>query len=116
MGDEACLGADVDCYNVDRIFIGDNATVSQYAYLCSASHDVGSPTMQLITAPIVIEAQAWVCAKAFVSPGVTVGAGSVVGACSVVTKDVQPWMIVAGNPAKPIRPRVIDADDSAVAA
>ena len=116
MGKESCLGADVDCYNVDQIRIGDHGTVSQYSLLCSASHDVSSPNMQLITAPIVIENQAWVCAKAFISPGATVGEGSVVGACSVVTKDVPDWTIVAGNPAKFIRVREIQGDRSAAAA
>lgn len=116
MGEEACLGAGVDCYNVDFITIGAYATVSQYAFLCSASHDVSSPNMRLTTAPITIEDQAWVCARAFVSPGLTIGEGSVVGACSVVTKHVAPWKIVAGNPAKVIRNRVIDTGEATRAA
>ena len=61
--------------------------------------------MELTYHPISIEAQSWVAARAFVGPGVTVGEGAVVGACAVVTKDVEPWTVVAGNPAKFVKRR-----------
>lgn len=103
----ACLASDVDCYNVDIIRIGANTTVSQGAYLCTASHDITNPLNPLITAPIIIEDQAWIAADAFVSMGVTIGQGAVVGARSAVFKDVEPWTVVGGNPAKFIKKRVI---------
>lgn len=105
VGDEAAIAHSTDCYCVDRLTIGDHATVSQYSFLCTASHDPSDPHMKLISAPIVISDQAWVCAGCFVAPGVTVGEGAVAGAMSVVTKDVEPWTIVAGNPARRIRQR-----------
>ena len=95
------------CYSVDRITIGAQVVVSQGAFLCCASHDISSPIMELIYKPIVIGPQAWVAARAFIGPGVTVGEGAVVGACSVVTKDVDHWTVVAGNPAKFIKNRAI---------
>lgn len=107
VGDEAAIAHDVDCYCVDKLRIGDHATVSQYSFLCTASHDVTSAHMRLITSPIEIADQSWVCAGVFVAPGVTVGTGAVAGAMSVVTKDVQPWTVVAGNPAKMIRERSV---------
>lgn len=107
MGDHSCLSEDVVCYSVDRISIGAQVVVSQGAFLCCASHDISSPIMELIYKPIVIGPQAWVAARAFIGPGVTVGEGAVVGACSVVTKDVEPWTVVAGNPAKFIKKRAI---------
>jgi len=58
--------------------------------------------------PITIGRQAWVCTDAFIAPGVTVSEGAIVGARSVVTKDVAPWVIVAGNPARTIKKRVLD--------
>lgn len=107
VGDETSLAHDVDCYCVDRLIIGSHATVSQYALLCTASHDVSDPHMRLITAPIRIGDQAWVCAGTYVGPGVTIGAGAVAGARAVVTRDVPPWTVVAGNPAQHLRNRVL---------
>jgi putative colanic acid biosynthesis acetyltransferase WcaF len=103
----SCLADDVDCYNVAPITLGAYATVSQYSYLCSASHDYRDPGMPLIVAPIVVERCAWVAADAFVGPGVRVGEGAVVGARSTVVHDVAPWTVVAGSPAsiRGVRPR-----------
>lgn len=109
MGAYACLASDVDCYNVAPVTIGDNTTVSQGAYLCTASHDITNPLNPLVTKPIVIEDQAWVAAGAFVGMGVTVGQGAVVGARAAVFKDVEPWTVVGGNPAKFIKRREIRA-------
>jgi putative colanic acid biosynthesis acetyltransferase WcaF len=63
--------------------------------------------MPLTTAPIVIGDWAWVCADVFVGPGVTIGPGAVVGARSSVYKDVAPWTVVGGNPAKFIKKRIL---------
>jgi len=59
--------------------------------------------MPLISEPITIGAGAWVAAGAFVGPGVTIGEGAVVGARAAVFRNVDPWTIVAGNPAKFLR-------------
>lgn len=108
MGDDSCIANDVDCYNVAKITIGANSTVTQYSYLCTTSHDITKSTMPLITATIVIEDQVWITASVFIGMGVTVGQGAVVGACAVVTRDVPPWTIVAGNPAKVIKERKLE--------
>ncbi len=105
MGDYACLGEGVDCYSVDSITIGDNATVSQGVRLCCASHDISSPIMELTYKPIVIGANAWVAGWSIILPGVIVGEGAVVAAGSVVVKDVEPWLVVGGNPARKIKVR-----------
>lgn len=107
MEDYATLDGGVNCYNVAPIVIERNATVSQGAFLCTASHDISHPHFRLLVAPIRIEAQAWVAAEAFVGMGVTVGEGAVVGARAVATHDVAPWTVVAGNPAKVIKSRAV---------
>lgn len=101
----ACLSTNVDCYNVALVKIEANATISQGVYLCTASHDITDPLNPLITASIVVEAQAWIAVDAFVGMGVTVGQGAVVGARAAVFKDVEPWTVVGGNPAKVIKKR-----------
>lgn len=110
IGNYVALSEYVDCYSVDRITIGDSVTISQGSYLCCASHDISSRIMELTYKPITIESQAWVAARAFIAPGVTVGEGAVVGACAVVTKDVAPWTVVAGNPARVVKKRVLSEE------
>ena len=51
----------------------------------------------------------WLGARAIILPGVTIGEGAVVAAGAVVTKDVEPWAVVGGNPAKFIKKRELKA-------
>jgi putative colanic acid biosynthesis acetyltransferase WcaF len=108
MFEYSCLSPEVDCYNVDKIIIGANSTVSQKSYLCAASHDITKSNHPLITAPIYIQDQAWIGAATFIGMGVTIGQGAVVGATASVYKDVEPWTVVGGNPAKFIKNRVVN--------
>lgn len=110
MGKCACLSENVDCYSVDGIKIGDQATVSQGVKLCAASHDISSKVMELTYAPIVIADNAWVAGWSIILPGVTVGEGAVVAAGAVVSKNVEPWTVVGGNPAKFIKKRELKND------
>ncbi len=107
MGDNTCLASDVDCYNVAPIILEDNVTVSQGAYLCTASHDISDVKNPLITAPIILKDQSWIGARAFVGMGVTIGQGAVVGATASVYKDVEAWTVVGGNPAKFLKNRFV---------
>jgi putative colanic acid biosynthesis acetyltransferase WcaF len=108
MDEYSCIASEVDCYNTSKIKIGANSTISQKSFLCSASHDISKSNIPLITNPIIIEDQVWVAADVFVGPGVTIGQGAVVGARSAVFKDVEPWTVVGGNPAKFIKKREIN--------
>lgn len=105
MGEHSCLGDRVDCYCVDTIHIGAHAVVSQYSFLCTASHDYTDPGMPLVTAPIFIGDRAWVTADVYVAPGVRIGEGSVIGARSNVMNDIPAWVVAAGSPEMPIKPR-----------
>lgn len=106
----AWIGPNVLVYNADIIHIEENATISQNSHLCAASHNITSPGHELITAPIVVKRGSWVAADAFVGMGVTIGEGAVVGARAAVFKDVEPWTVVGGNPARVIKKRVIVDD------
>jgi putative colanic acid biosynthesis acetyltransferase WcaF len=105
MGVNSCIADDVDCYCVALVSLGRHATVSQYSYLCSASHDYTQVSMPTVCAPISIEEDAWVAADVFIGPGVTVGCGAVVGARSTVNSDVAAWHVVAGSPPRQLRLR-----------
>src|SRR5260370_24997789 len=112
MGKYSSLGAQVDCYSVDAIRIGAYATVSQYSFLCAASHDPDSAEMTLLTAPIVIGNHAWIAADVFIAPGVVIGEGVMIGARSSVFKNVPEWSVAVGTPAHTIRKRARAVADS----
>ena len=80
----------------------EGATVAQEAYLCTGTHDFQDPSFQLITKRITVEGNAFVGVRAMIMPGITIGKNGIVGAQSVVTKNVRPNQIVAGNPAREI--------------
>jgi putative colanic acid biosynthesis acetyltransferase WcaF len=106
----AALGPRVVCYNMAPVSIGERVVVSQGAHLCAGTHLVDDPGFRLVARPISIGPRAWVAADAFVGPGVRVGAGSVLGARGVTVKDLDPWTIYAGNPARAIRRRAEHAE------
>ncbi len=105
IGDWSAIGEHAYIYNLGKICVGEKSTISQRAHLCAGSHDYVDPRLPLLTPPITIGSQVWVCADAFVGPGVSVGEGAVVGACAVATKNVEAWDIVAGNPAQFVKKR-----------
>jgi putative colanic acid biosynthesis acetyltransferase WcaF len=104
MEDRACLGDGAHAYCLGRIVLQNGCTVAQEAYLCSGTHDFSHPDRPLQTGPITVEAAAFVGARVFVLPGVVIGTGAVIGACSVVTRDVAPHTVNAGNPCRFIGP------------
>ena len=107
LGEFTAIGERVRLYNLGDMVIGSRSIISQDCYLCGGTHDYSSPTFELIRAKIVIGNDVWIAAGAFIGPGVTVGDGAVVGARAVVTSDVEPWTVVAGNPARVIKKREI---------
>lgn len=102
-GDDVCIADGAEVYNPATITIGSRAVISQGAYLCAASHDYTSDEFPLISKSIVIGEGAWVAARAIVLMGITIGARSVIGAGSVVTKDVPPGVVCAGNPCRVLK-------------
>jgi acetyltransferase-like isoleucine patch superfamily enzyme len=68
------------------------------------------------TAPVIISDKAWIGFGATILKGVTIGEGAIVGAQSVVTRDVEPWTVVAGNPARVVRRLLVAPSPAAVPA
>ena len=106
-GDESAIGEDALIYNLGRVTLGARVTISHRAHVCAGTHDYRQPDFPLLRPPIMIGSEAWICADAFVGPGVKIGEGAIVGARAVAVKDVRPWSIVIGNPAREIKRREI---------
>lgn len=90
----------------EKLTIGDRVSMAPRVMLVLSSHPNESrirPFAPTARGDITIEDDAWIGACAVILPGVTIGRGAVVGAGSVVTSDVPPLTIVAGQPAKPVR-------------
>lgn len=86
MKKKSCLGDNVDCYNVGKIFIGENSIISQYSFLCTATKDnsTGSLSSKLFAAPITVGENSWVAADVFIAPGVKIGNNVIITArCSI---------------------------------
>jgi putative colanic acid biosynthesis acetyltransferase WcaF len=107
VGDWSALGEEAFIYNLGPVTLGEKVTISHRAQLCAGTHDYKQADLPLLKPPIIIRDQAWICADAFIGPGVTVGEGAIVGARCVVTKNVEPWAIMGGNPARFIKQRVL---------
>jgi acetyltransferase-like isoleucine patch superfamily enzyme len=104
LGDGSFLGR-ASLYCTGGVKIGRNVNVSDGVVIITAKHDVNSPTFEATYEPITIEDWAWIATNAIVLAGVTIGEAAVVAAGAVVTKDVLPYTVVGGNPAKVIGER-----------
>lgn len=93
---------------IGPVNIGNNVIFAQHIVLSGLNHEYRDIHMPIVNqkvtvAPIVVEDDCWIAANAVITAGVTIGKHSVVAGGSVVTKDVPPYSVVAGNPAKLIR-------------
>jgi len=90
--------------------IGNNVNLSSGVWIWTMEHDLNSPHFDVRTAPVKIGDYVWLSCRTIILPGVTIGAGAVVAAGAVVTKDVEPYTVVGGIPAKKIGERRRDLD------
>jgi len=110
IGKDVFIGEDLiisDNLHDRNVFIGDRASIAPRVTLITSSGPNLSkikPYVKVVNkGKITIESDAWIGAGAIILPNVTIGRGAVVGAGAVVTKDVPPYTVVAGVPAKEIR-------------
>jgi putative colanic acid biosynthesis acetyltransferase WcaF len=107
--DRVTLANDAELYNPSPMYVGSHAIVSQGAYICGATHLYNEPGFQLVSFPMRLGAYSWICARAAVNPGVNVGDGAILALGSVATKDLEPFGIYAGIPARKVKERSRDA-------
>lgn len=87
------------------LHIGDHVDFATEVMVYNSQHDIESPTFTAEIAPVVIKDYVFVGPRAIILPGVTIEKGAVVAAGAVVTKDVEPFTVVGGIPAKVIGER-----------
>ncbi|WP_345031150.1 acyltransferase [Ravibacter arvi] len=93
---------------IGPVTIGDNVIMAQHVVVSGLNHNYTDPALPISrqgvsVKAVVIEDDCWIGANAVITSGVTVGKHSVVAAGSVVTRDVPPFSVVAGNPARPVK-------------
>ena len=102
IGEHVFINWNFSAVSTGSITIEDNVQIACNVQMLTANHDL-EDLMILHCKPIVVKTGAWIGAGATIMGGVTVGEHAVVAAGSVVTKDVAPYTIVGGNPAKFIK-------------
>ncbi|WP_303208143.1 acyltransferase [Bacteroides oleiciplenus] len=100
---------------IGPVHIGNHVILAQNIILSGLNHNYGDISLPIHLQginckPIIIEDDAWIAANSIITAGVTIGKHSVVAAGSVVTKNVPPFSVVAGNPAKIIKRYVQERD------
>lgn len=105
IGDNVVINRKVYLDGRIGIEMKNNISISPEVYLVSMEHDPNDPHFATRGGVIVIEDNVWVGSRAIVLPGIHIGEGAVVAAGAVVTKDVEPYQIVGGVPARPIAQR-----------
>jgi maltose O-acetyltransferase len=88
-----------------HILTGDDVSIGPEAAILTLGHDPQSPDFADHGGDVVIGDRVWIGYRAIVLPGVQIAEGAVVGAGAVVTRNVEPYTIVAGNPARKIGER-----------
>lgn len=101
-GDNCYLGHDVHLHAIDPVRIGNGCVFADGVFVASTDHDRGDPGKTHGKGPITIEDDVFLGQRAVVLGGVTIGRGATVAAHAVVTRNVAPYEVVAGVPARPI--------------
>jgi maltose O-acetyltransferase len=93
---------------------GSNVSIGPEATILTLGHDPRSATFEDRGGDVVLGDRVWIGYRAIILPGVTIGEGAVVGAGAVVTKNVEPYAIVAGNPARKVGERKVVGRETSV--
>lgn len=109
IGDNSGLGVNSDING--RVIIGKNVLMAPDVVIYTKNHAYREKKRTIMaqgyapSEPVIIGDDVWICRRVMIMPGVTVGNGAVIAAGAVVAKDVPPYAVVGGNPAKIIKYR-----------
>lgn len=102
IGKRVFINNGLEVMSLGGVTIDEGAMLGPEVAILTVNHELANHR-HLIAKPVHIERDAWIGARATILPGITVGEGAVVAGCSVVTHDVPPYTVVAGNPARVMR-------------
>jgi acetyltransferase-like isoleucine patch superfamily enzyme len=102
-GVNAGTGYGVEIFSETLVKVGDHASISAFVTIYDTSFHSVDEGEEVRTAPVEIGKNVWIGRQATILPGVKIGDHSVVASGAVVSREVPPRTVVAGNPAKPIR-------------
>lgn len=108
IGECTTIGNDAFFDARDKINIGASVNIAAEVRIYTREHDIDDPFFSEAGGPVTIEDYAYIGTRVTILPGIKIGTGAVVASGAVVTKDVAPYMLVGGVPAKPIRERSRD--------
>ncbi len=109
IGNDSIIGEDAILDGRDRLVIGNHVDIASEVMIYNSEHNVNAEHFSAVEAvvkePVIIEDYVFIGPRTIILPGVTIGKGAIIGAGAVVTKDIPPYAIVAGVPAKIIGER-----------
>jgi putative colanic acid biosynthesis acetyltransferase WcaF len=108
IGDNVWIGEGVWIDNLGKVKIGNNVCISQGVLLLCGNHNYKKSSFDLIIGNITLEDGVWIGAKAIVCPGVIMKSHSMLTVGSVLIKDAEAYTIYQGNPAVPVKKRIIE--------
>ncbi len=103
VGDGCSINAFVHIWGTGGVDIGDNVMIASHVSISSLTHNHNEESMrysEVVRKQVIIEDDVWIGSGAVILPGILIGKGAVVGAGAIVTKNVPPYAIVVGNPAR----------------
>lgn len=110
VGDRTSINEGCIITSLEQVNIGSNVMLAPRVYILDVDHRYQDRAIPIAAqgydiTPVVICDGVWIGTGSVITKGVTIGEGAIIGANSVVTRDVQPYTIAAGVPAKPVRRR-----------
>ena len=105
IGNDTIIGEKATLDGRDNIIIGDHVDIASEVMIYNSEHNIDADYFTAIQAPVIIEDYVFIGPRAIILPGVKIGKGAIIGAGAVVTKDVPPFAVVGGVPAKTIGER-----------
>lgn len=118
-GTDVVLGnnSGIGCYAQisNHVRIGNDVMMGPYCFIYTSNHQTNSTDIPMwkqgfsAPRPVVIDDDVWIGSRVTILPGVHIGKGCVLGAGAVITKDVPPYAVVGGNPAKILKYRNVNS-------